>query len=244
MVEEELSANSKLERYWNWKSRWKHAPKLNLIYFSVSASTDNNGNPLNLSNKSEEMTQNKMNDLYGTKSASLPPTPSKQMAGVKRQRKVDATKFNRSNRESKNCGTFYFKHSDTEPETGSIKQNDWSSQDATSEVCSDEEEWEYSKGSDVNGNTSNGHEDTVDNEHLADLSMQVNANETVLLDTVDSPFADKQVRSHGYIHSMFITINLRLYKTVLLITTIRFHSLGMWKWEIGATITVDSSVSC
>lgn len=163
--------------------------------FYLAASTDNNGNPLNVSNNSVEMTQN-MNDLYGSKSASLPPTPSKQMAGVKRQRKVDATKFNRSNRESKNCGTFYFKHSDTEPETGSIKHNggnDWSSQDATSEVCS-EEEWEYSKGSDVNGNTSNGNEDNGDNEHLADLSIQVNVNDNVLFDTVDSPFADKQVR--------------------------------------------------
>lgn len=173
------------------------------------------------------MTQNKMTDLYGTKSASLPPTPSKQMAGVKRQRKVDATKFNRSNRESKNCGTFYFKHSDTEPETGSIKQNDWSSQDATSEVCSDEEEWEYSKGSDVNGNTSNSHEDTVDNEHLADLSMQVNVNEKVLLDTVDSPFTDRQVRSNEYTFGILIIINQFQFKTVFLIMTIRFHFLGM-----------------
>lgn len=147
---------------------------------------------MNLSNNSEEMTLNKTNDLYGTKSASLPPTPSKQMAGVKRQRKVDATKFNRSNRESKNCGTFYFKHSDTEPESGSIKHNDWSSQGATSEVCS-EEEWEYSKGSDVNGNTSNGHEDNGDNEHLADSSIQINVNESVLFDTVDSPFANNHV---------------------------------------------------
>lgn len=157
---------------------------------------------MNVSNKLEEMTQNKMNDLYGAKSASLLPTPSKQMAGVKRQRKVDATKFNRSNRESKNCGTFYFKHSDTEPESGSIKHNDWSSQDATSEVCS-EEEWEYSKGSDVNGNTSNGHEENVDNENLADLSIQVNANDTDLFDTVDSPFADKQVRVNGKIFIIF-----------------------------------------
>lgn len=149
---------------------------------------------MNMSNHSEEMPSNKTADLYGTKSASLPPTPSKQMAGVKRQRKVDATKFNRSNRESKNCGTFYFKHSDTEPETGSIKHNgnDWSSQDATSELCSDEE-WEYSKGSDVNGNTSNSHEDALDNDNLVDLSMQVNVNDSDLVDTVDSPFAHKQV---------------------------------------------------
>lgn len=158
---------------------------------------------MNVTNTTDEMTQNKANDLFGMKSASLPPTPSKQMAGVKRQRKVDATKFNRSNRESKNCGTFYFKHSDTEPETGSAK-HDWSSQ-ATSEICS-EEEWEYSKGSDVNGNTSNGNasnentsnsnEDMVDNENLADISIQVNPNDTLVdtIDVVDSPFGKKEVR--------------------------------------------------
>lgn len=139
-------------------------------------------------------------DTIGSKSASLPPTPSKQVAGVKRQRKFDATKFNRSNRESKNCGTFYFKHSDTEPENGSSKNNgnDWSSQDATSEMCSDEEEWEYSKGSDVNGNASNGNGDAVDNDQqpqqLEDLSIQVNVNDdSILIDTVDSPSAEKQV---------------------------------------------------
>lgn len=157
---------------------------------------------MNISSISEELPQNNMTDLIGSKCASLPPTPSKQIAGVKRQRKVDATKFNRSNRESKNCGTFYFKHSDTEPENGSSKTNgnDWSSQDATSELCS-EGEWEYSKGSDVNGNSSNGNDDTVDNEHLADLSIQVNANESILFDTVDSPFANKQVsvRYRGFI---------------------------------------------
>lgn len=144
------------------------------------------------------MTQNIGSDLYESNSSSLPPTPSKQMAGVKRQRKVDATKFNRSNRESKNCGTFYFKHSDTEPETGSTKNNgnDWSSQ-ATSEVCSDEEEWEYSKGSDVNGNHSNGNEDTVDDENLADVSIQVNPNDTVV-DTVDSPFAKREVSGNFF----------------------------------------------
>lgn len=149
---------------------------------------------MNMSNHSEEMPQNNMNDLIGLKSASLPPTPIKQMAGVKRQRKVDATKFNRSNRESKNCGTFYFKHSDTEPENGSTKNhgNDWSSQ-ATSELCSEEDEWEYSKGSDVNGNPSNGNDDVLDNEHLDDLSIHVNANDSILFDTVDSPFAHKQV---------------------------------------------------
>lgn len=164
------------------------------IFFVISALIDSNGNPMNVSIHPEEMPQNNMTDLIGLKSASLPPTPSRQMAGVKRQRKIDATKFNRSNRESKNCGTFYFKHSDTEPENGSTKNNgnDWSSQ-ATSELCSEEDEWEYSKGNDVNGNTSNANADVIENEHLADLSIQVNANDSILFDTVDSPSTYKQV---------------------------------------------------
>lgn len=143
----------------------------------------------------DEMTQNHTNDLVGSKSTAMLSPPSKQVAGMKRPRKIDATKFNRSNRESKNCGTFYFKHSDTEPESGSLKNNgnDWSSQGATSELCSEEDEWEYSKYNDINGNASNGNEVTIDNDNLAEASMQVNANESVLLDTVDSPFANKQV---------------------------------------------------
>lgn len=143
----------------------------------------------------EEMTQNKSNDLNGAKSIALLSPPNKQVAGVKRPRKGDATKFNRSNRESKNCGTFYFKHSDTEPESGSLKNNgnDWSSQGATSEICSEEEEWEYSKYDDINGNASNENGNTVDNDNLADVSIQVNVNESALLDTVDGSFANKQV---------------------------------------------------
>ncbi|XP_031626681.1 uncharacterized protein LOC116342976 [Contarinia nasturtii] len=200
-------------------------PKMNnnIEEQATNTSTDNNGNPLNVSNNTEEMTQNTETDLYGSKSASLPPMPSKQMAGVKRQRKVDATKFNRSNRESKNCGTFYFKHSDTEPETGSHKNNgnDWSSQ-ATSELCS-EEEWEYSKGSDVNGNHSNDNEDTIDNENLANLSIQVNVNDTII-DTVDSPFAkreqyenekfDQQMQSTPVSVVVKSSIEKRLYKEI------------------------------
>lgn len=160
----------------------------------ILASTDNNGNPLIVLSNAEEMTQNKSNDLIAPKSSSLLSPTNKQVAGVKRPRKVDATKFNRSNRESKNCGTFYFKHSDTEPESGSLKNNanDWSSQGATSELCS-EEEWEYSKYNDINGNASNGNEETGDNDDLADASIQVNVNESGLLDTVDSPFGFKQV---------------------------------------------------
>lgn len=122
------------------------------------------------------------------KSSSLPTTPIKQNSALKRSRKPDSTKFNRSNREAKNCATFYFKHSDTEPETGSGNNNgnDWSSQDA-SEINS-EDEWFYSNGQDQNGNGLIG-----DESNLQEISMQVNYNESVFVDTVDSPATQKEV---------------------------------------------------
>lgn len=49
-------------------------------------------------------------------------TPVKSGA-TKRTRQPDASKFNRSNRKSKNCAIFYFKHLDTDGEN-----KDWSSQ--------------------------------------------------------------------------------------------------------------------
>lgn len=49
-------------------------------------------------------------------------TPVKNGA-TKRTRQPDASKFNRSNRKSKNCAIFYFKHLDTDGEN-----KDWSSQ--------------------------------------------------------------------------------------------------------------------
>lgn len=57
------------------------------------------------------------------------PTASKLNCTTKRTRQPDAsTKFNRSNRKSKNCAIFYFKHLDTDSEN-----KGWSSQ--TSEVA-------------------------------------------------------------------------------------------------------------
>lgn len=53
---------------------------------------------------------------------SVTTTPVKSGA-TKRTRQPDASKFNRSNRKSKNCAIFYFKHLDTDGEN-----KDWSSQ--------------------------------------------------------------------------------------------------------------------
>lgn len=128
------------------------------------------------------------------KSNSMPATPCKQTAGVKRQRKVDATKFNHSNRESKNCGTFYFKHSDTEPETGGMQNNcnDCSSQDANSEVYS-EDEWVYKNGNDVNGNASTNSGSIIDENNTTAMSMQVNIHDSLMVDTVDGQSIERKV---------------------------------------------------
>lgn len=49
--------------------------------------------------------------------ASTVPSNKCPQAATKRTRQPDASKFNRSNRKSKNCATFYFKHSDTDGDT-------------------------------------------------------------------------------------------------------------------------------
>lgn len=66
-----------------------------------------------------------------------PPQP--QHTATKRGRMPDASKFNRSNRKSKNCATFYFKHSDTDGETRGWSTHASESMNATSE----EDEWVY-----------------------------------------------------------------------------------------------------
>lgn len=49
--------------------------------------------------------------------AASPSAQKTQKGAIKRTRQPDASKFNRSNRKSKNCATFYFKHSDTDGDT-------------------------------------------------------------------------------------------------------------------------------
>lgn len=88
-------------------------------------------------------------------------SPTKTNANAcKRSRQtatVDASKFNRSNRKSKNCAIFYFKHLDTDTEN---KDEEWSSQvgseaafnksalatseDGEEEEEEEEDEWYYS----------------------------------------------------------------------------------------------------
>lgn len=79
---------------------------------------------------------------------------------LKRPRNKDFSKFNRSNRKSKNCATFYYKHVDTDSEQNNLnavvgEEDNFVSSEATSE----EETWDYTNANamemneeDFNGN--------------------------------------------------------------------------------------------
>ncbi|CAH0731978.1 unnamed protein product, partial [Brenthis ino] len=58
---------------------------------------------------------------------------------VKRKKPVDTSKFNQSDRKSKNCATFYFRHHDTDSDRQMIE-------DEKSQTESSEEEWTYVDG--------------------------------------------------------------------------------------------------
>ena len=56
------------------------------------------------------------------------------------RRSKDISKFNRSNRKSKNCAIFYYKHVDTDNDQVTNNENE---QNLASETTSEEEIWEY-----------------------------------------------------------------------------------------------------
>lgn len=138
-------------------------------------------------------------------------SPVKQSAALKRSHKAaDTSKFNRSNRESDHLATYYFRHPDTEPESGTNNGTggDCSSQDATSDVYSEDDQWFYTNGNDGNENAdgnpafaanSAAHEMNGNESHNFDLtcvSMRVNCSDvTVIADEVDSPTANEMVSS-------------------------------------------------
>lgn len=149
-----------------------------------------------------------INEVKKTVSAS---SPVKQSAALKRSHKAaDTSKFNRSNRESDHLATYYFRHPDTEPESGTNNGTggDCSSQDATSDVYSEDDQWFYTNGNDGNENADGNpafavnsaqHEISANESHNFDLtcvSMRVNCSDvTVVADEVDSPTANGMVSS-------------------------------------------------
>ncbi|XP_022113891.2 uncharacterized protein LOC110992394 [Pieris rapae] len=62
---------------------------------------------------------------------------------IKRKKPIDTSRFNQSDRKSKNCATFYFRHHDTDSDRQVI-ETDEKSQDESSE-----EEWTYTNGAKI-----------------------------------------------------------------------------------------------
>ncbi|KAJ6632637.1 Klarsicht protein [Pseudolycoriella hygida] len=120
---------------------------------------------------------------------SISTTPVKSGA-TKRTRQPDASKFNRSNRKSKNCAIFYFKHLDTDGEN-----KDWSSQaseasEAFKSTASSEDEWIFS-----NRKEDDKEDDPKELADILDASINTlvpvndyNLNST---DVVDAPLSNK-----------------------------------------------------
>lgn len=80
-------------------------------------------------------------------SIDLVDSPAEVLTTVKkRPKKVDASKFNRSNRKSKNCAIYYFRHPDTDNEgntaaTRSELEDEELDEDLLNANTSDDEEW-------------------------------------------------------------------------------------------------------
>lgn len=125
----------------------------------VSSSADANGNPptdaLQAATPTAVQATTTTANTNEMKTASLPASPVKPSATLKRPHKsADTSKFNRSTRESDHLATYYFRHPDTEPESGTNNGTggDCSSQDATSDVYSEDDQWFYTNGNDGNEN--------------------------------------------------------------------------------------------
>lgn len=135
-----------------------------------------------------------------TEATSLPNTPLKNSTPIKRSRRPKSSKFNRSVVNSKNCATYYFKHMDTDPDSAPTTDG-WSSQDC-SDIYSEEEQWIYTNGNDdvVDGGGggdagAHSHDDELKENNIsvnmAQLSMQVNCNESILLDVANGNKSDQ-----------------------------------------------------
>lgn len=70
---------------------------------------------------------------------------------IKRKKPVDTSKFNQTDRKSKNCATFYFRHHDTDSDRQMIETDEKSQEESS------EEEWTY-----VGGGPKIANEDSTD----------------------------------------------------------------------------------
>lgn len=188
-------------------NRMSESIKMNTNQNGTTAA-DANGNPI------LSMLASPASPMAGAneaKTASLPASPVKASATLKRPHKsADTSNFNRSTRKSDHCATYYFRHPDTEPESGTNNGTggDCSSQDATSDVYSEDDQWFYTNGNDGNENAdgnpalmSNDAQHAMDelngnesqNFDLTCVSMRVNCSNVYAADEVDSPAANGMV---------------------------------------------------
>ncbi|XP_013139433.1 PREDICTED: uncharacterized protein LOC106104041 [Papilio polytes] len=85
-----------------------------------------------------------------TESMNFHEEPKTPPTVVKRKKPVDTSKFNQTDRKSKNCATFYFRHHDTDSDGRQMVETDEKSQESS------EEEWTYV------GNPKIANEDSTD----------------------------------------------------------------------------------
>lgn len=89
------------------------------------------------------------------------------------RRPKDFSKFNRSNRKSKNCAIFYYKHIDTDNDQLNNDDNDDGKESEPTTVSSEDEEvWEYSNVNNINNNNNGINETeiaaTISDDKIAD----------------------------------------------------------------------------
>lgn len=128
---------------------------------------DVNGNPTPINDTINNGLETSATAIFSCSQQHSPKSmsPTKTNVACKRSRQTataDASKFNRSNRKSKNCAIFYFKHLDTDTEN---KDDEWSSQVESSEGVfnkstigtseddeeEDEDEWFYTNSEERKG---------------------------------------------------------------------------------------------
>lgn len=121
--------------------------------------------------------------MLTTSSTSLNYSPKLIDSVVKRPKKVDISKFNRSNRKSKNCAIFYFKHSDTDGEPRGLSSSQGSEAFKSEGPSSEEDEWIFSDR--TKGESGEGDEDVLDGIYELKNDLTLDFSDDFLLDDDD-----------------------------------------------------------
>lgn len=116
--------------------------------------------------------------IVPVKQATPPKTPSPnesfttpQGTVIKRVRPKDFSKFHRSNRKSKNCAIFYYKHVDTD--TDQLNGESGAEQPMVSSEASEEETWEFTNTSNDVSPLTPDKDGIVDDHELECFPLQI-----------------------------------------------------------------------